>query len=235
VRVPGHAKVRDMDHASNHSGPELRADAAHNRERILAAAREAFAATGMDASMTGIARRAGLGVATVFRRFPTKESLLAEVFGERIDDCSSVIEEALADPDPWRGFCSVIEKVCAMQAADHGFTDAFLATYPHAADIEDMRSGAVRGFTEVTRRAQAAGRLRTDFVPGDLILILTANGGVTAPSADAAPAASRRLVAYLLDAFRADPADQVTPLPPPPPLGLHDVVHTSRSRPNYGK
>ncbi|GAA4918383.1 AcrR family transcriptional regulator [Nonomuraea thailandensis] len=195
----------------------MRADARHNRARILDAAREAFAARGLDVPMAAVARRAGVGVATLYRRFPSRESLITEVFGDELAACASVVDEALADPDPWRGFCAAIEKVCAMQVADRGFTDAFLTAFPDAIDYERTRARAEQGFAEVVRRAKAAGRLRADFDLADLTLLLKANCGAATGTAEVAGAASRRLVAYLLQSFRAEHTE---PLPPAPPLTL---------------
>ncbi|GAA3594053.1 TetR/AcrR family transcriptional regulator [Nonomuraea rosea] len=203
---------------------ELRADARHNRDRIVEVARELFAVRGLDVPMAAIARHAGVGVATLYRRFPTKESLVTEVFADQFGECVSVVDDALADPDPWRGFCAAIEKICTMQAVDRGFSTAFVAAFPDAVDIGHERDRAIRGFAELTRRAQAAGRLRADFVPDDLPLLLMANCGVITASGEAAPAASRRLAAYLLSAFRAE---QAGPLPPPAPLTLHDILNST--------
>lgn len=200
-----------------HSSRILRADALHNRERILDAAREAFATRGLDVPMAAIARRAGVGTATLYRRFPTRYALVAEVFADQLTACVSVIDEALVDPDPWRGFQTAMEKVCAMQAADRGFTAAFLTAFPEAIDFERERARAEHALTELTRRAKDAGRLRADFDRSDIILLLCANQGIVAESGEAA---SRRLVAYLLQAFQCDHGD---PLPPPPPLGLEHI------------
>lgn len=198
----------------------LRADARHNRERILKAARETYAADGIDAPITTIARRAGVGVATLYRRFPTRASLVTEAFTEQLAHCVAVLDEALADPDPWRGFCSVVEKVCLMQAADRGFTDAFLTQFPDETAFDQQRSHAERGLAELVRRAKDAGQLRADFDHTDVTLVLLANGGVIARSRQGSPAATRRLVGYLLQSFRADGA---RPLPPPAPLDLDQI------------
>jgi AcrR family transcriptional regulator len=197
---------------------ELRADALHNRTRIVEVARALFATRGIDVPMAAIARHAGVGVATLYRRFPTKESLVTEVFADQFATCASVVDDALADEDPWRGFRTFIEKVCAMQAADRGFSTAFIAAFPEAVDVERQRDRVVRGFAELTRRAQESGDLRADFVPDDLALLLMANCGLTA---EATPAASRRLVAYLLDAFRVKPTEA---LPPPAALDLRAIL-----------
>jgi AcrR family transcriptional regulator len=201
----------------------MRADARRNRDRILEAARDLFADRGLDVPIAAIARRAGVGVATLYRRFPARESLITEVFADQMSACAGVIDEALADPDPWRGFASVIEKVCAMQATDRGFTAAFLTAFPGALDFERERVRAERGFAALAQRAKDAGRLRRDFARTDLTLVLMANNGITADSPQAALAASRRLVALLLQSFRAAPAGTPEPLPPPAPVGLYHL------------
>lgn len=199
----------------------LRSDAAENRGRIVEVARELFAARGLDVQMATIARRAGVGVATLYRRFPTKESLISEAFADQFDTCLGAVDEALADPDPWHGLCTAIEKICAMQAVDRGFSAAIMAAFPDAFDIERARSRAVRGVAELVERAKQAGQLRADFVPDDLTLVLMANNGIVAATPEATLAASRRLVAYLLNSFRAG---QSGPLPPPAELDLRDVL-----------
>ncbi|GAA0825509.1 TetR/AcrR family transcriptional regulator [Streptosporangium amethystogenes subsp. fukuiense] len=203
----------------------LRTDALHNRNRIVEAARETFAALGLDVTMREIARRADVGVATLYRRFPTKESLITEVFAEQIAECASAVDDALADPDPWHGFCTVIEKACTMQAVDRGFTAVFLSAFPGAIGFERELDHNVRGFAELTRRAKESGRLRADFAYDDLKLLIMANGGVSAESPEATLAASRRLVALLLQSLHAHPADPPAPLPPSVALGPHHLVN----------
>ncbi|WP_237774119.1 TetR/AcrR family transcriptional regulator [Actinosynnema sp. ALI-1.44] len=195
--------------------PPLRTDAAANRVKILDTARAVFATEGLDVPMSEIARRAGLGVATLYRRFPTKEDLVAAAFAEQMIKCGGMLDAALADPDPWRAFCQVVEEVCAMQARDRGFAKAFVTAFPHAKEFQAQREQAERGLAELVARAQAAGVLRRDFHMGDVALVLQANGGIQAGSPEATAAASRRLVAYLLQSFRADNAGNTAPLPRP--------------------
>lgn len=214
-----------MPAASGADAPvTLRGDARRNRERILDAAGELFAARGLDVPTAAIARRAGVGVATLYRRFPTKESLVVAVFAGQFAACVAVVDTALDDPDPWRGFRTVIEYVCLTQARDRGFGAALAAALRDTIDVERERGEAIRGFAELTRRAQASGRLRADFTPADLTLVLMANGGIVADSAEIREAASRRLVAYLIEGFRADRGEPAAPLPPAAPLRLRDVV-----------
>ena len=196
----------------------MRADARENRARVLAVARELFAERGLDVPIAAIARRAGVGVATLYRRFPTKEALVLEAFTEQFAVCGSVIEEALADPDPWRGFSTVIEKVCLLQTCDRGFTAAFIASFP---DMQsEVRERTWQGFEALVQRAKDSGELRADFSLHDLTLVLVANAGLTAVPVEMAMAASRRLVAYLLESFRAG----TDVLPPPVPLSFDLVL-----------
>ncbi|MGK5741575.1 TetR/AcrR family transcriptional regulator [Micromonospora sp. URMC 103] len=190
----------------------LRSDAQHNRERILDAARVVFAADGLDVPMREIARRAGVAPATLYRRFPTKEMLVTEAFTEQMHACHVIVDEGLADPDPWHGFCLVIEKMCELHARDQGFTAAFVSAFPHAIDFEARRDYALTSIGELARRAKEAGRLRPDFVLDDVLLVLMANSGIRASSPAARVSASRRFAALAIQAFRASP--QAPPLPP---------------------
>jgi len=82
----------------------LRRDAERNRERILGAARSVFAAEGIEASMASVARAAGVGIATLFRRFPTRDDLINAVFACTMNTYLDAVTTALGDPDPWHGF-----------------------------------------------------------------------------------------------------------------------------------
>jgi AcrR family transcriptional regulator len=188
----------------------LRVDAERNRARMITAAREVFADQGLRAPMSEVARRAGVGVATLFRRFPTKADLVTAVFAAKMTAYADAVEDALADPDPWQGFCTYIERVCAMQAADRGFTDVLTVTFPSAKTFEADRDRAGIGFAELIARAKAAGRLRADFAHQDMVMVLMANAGVLVGTASAAQDTWRRFVAYQLQSFAAEAA---APLP----------------------
>ncbi|MFD0523392.1 TetR/AcrR family transcriptional regulator [Paractinoplanes durhamensis] len=181
----------------------LRADARDNRDRILEAARAVFATDGLDAPMREIARRAGVGPATLYRRFPTKQALVTEAFTDQMYACHAIIDDGLADPDPWRGLCRVIEELLELHARSRGFTTAFTAAYPQAIDLAATRAQALAALAELTRWAKATGHLHPDFVLDDLILILVANGGLHTTSADARLAASRRFAELAIRAISA--------------------------------
>ncbi|MTD57212.1 TetR/AcrR family transcriptional regulator [Amycolatopsis pithecellobii] len=195
-----------------------RSDAIDNRGRILDAARAVFATEGLDVPLREIARRAGVGPATLYRHFPTKETLATEAFAGQMRACQTIADEGLADPDPWHGFCSVVEKLCELHARDRGFTAAFMSTFPRAIDFAAARERAVRTLAELAGRAKRSGGLRPDFVVDDLVLVLMANGGIRAGSPAARVAASRRFAALAIQAFQATP--ELAPLPPAARLAL---------------
>jgi AcrR family transcriptional regulator len=190
----------------------LRSDALDNRERILEVARALFAAEGLNVPMRKIARRAGVGPATLYRRFPTKQLLLTEAFADEMRACHAIVEEGLAEPDPWRGFCRLLEEICELHARNRGFTAAFMSAAPNAMDFAAEREQVLKSIAELAGRAKETGRLRPDFVLDDLFLMLMANRGIHAPSTAARVAASRRFAAFMIQAFQAAP--ERSPLPP---------------------
>lgn len=183
--------------------PKLRRDAERNRERILVAARTVFRAEGVHASMASVAREAGVGIATLFRRFPTKEGLLAEVFADRMAAYARAVKIALEDEDPWRGLVAFVETVSSMQAADFGFADVLTMIFPADRSAQEQRDEVFCDVVDLLDRAKAAGRLREDVTPEDLVLLQIANAGVVNATGVAAPDAWRRVVAMMLQAYQA--------------------------------
>lgn len=194
--------------------PRLRADAALNRARILAAAGAAFAESGLSTSMAEIARRADVGLATLFRRFPTKEALLRAVFADSIAACEADLADALADPHPWHAFQTVVEGFCAVQVRARGLASEIVATFLEGTGFAEERRLVERSLAQIIARARASGDLRDDVDYADLLLLLKANAGVIALSGARAEAESLRLVATTLRAFRSD-HDPERPHPQP--------------------
>jgi AcrR family transcriptional regulator len=201
----GHPRIEDRR--------PLRADAVRNRERIIKAAQTLFAERGIDVTMEEVARHAGVGAATLYRRYPTRADLLAGAFEEKMWKFADGARKALKDHDPWHGFCRYVTSLCAMQATDRGFSEVLTMTFPSVARFEAARLQAYEDFSELTRRAQEIGALREDFVPEDLIILLMASAGVLAATGKLAPRSAPRLVGYLLQAFAAPGGGT---LPPPP-------------------
>jgi len=199
--------------ASRHVGSDLRSDAQRNRDRIVRAACEVFAERGLDAPLDEVADRAGVGVATLYRRFPCRDDLIAASFESRVREYADAVEEAQANPDPWEGFCHYVERVCAAQVSDRALGDVLVRTFPHAPGLECHRARARAAMVELIERAKDAGSLRLDFSTEDIPLLLMANAGLVQSAPSIAPANSRRLVAYLLQAFRADTASAAGEVP----------------------
>jgi AcrR family transcriptional regulator len=191
----------------------LRRDAERNRQLILRAAQQVFSEQGLGAPIEDVARRAGVGIATLYRRFPTRGELIACAFASKMQDYADATENALANDDAWDGFCWYVERLCQMQADDHGFTDVLTMTFPMSPQFQEVRDRVFVRFAMLVRRAKKAGRLRKDFSTEDLPLILMANAGVVTATGDAAPDAWKRLVHLFLQALEA-PARG--PLPQPP-------------------
>src|SRR4051812_21691565 len=109
--------------AAGGSATALRADAARNRERSVAAAIEGFAERGLEASTAEIAARAGVGEATLFRRFPTKDDLITAIIGVQFEESAELAAECLEDDDPWRGVEHFLFGMAERAALDHGLSD----------------------------------------------------------------------------------------------------------------
>ena len=199
--------------AADDPGPVLRSDAARNRARIIIAAREAFAESGLDVPMHAVARRAGVGAGTLYRRFPTRGALIAAAFEDEMREFAQAVDAALDEPDPWAGFCTYIKTMTQMQARDPGFRDLVTMASPAAGEFEELHRRTYAGIKTLVERAKQAGALRADFVAEDVVMLLMANQGVITGTAETAPRTQPRLVAYLLQAFAAPGTGS---LPPPP-------------------
>lgn len=192
--------------------PRMRRDAARNRARLLEAARDTFNERGIEAPLDEVARRAGVGIGTLYRRFPNREALVEALFEQNWVEYRNAAEAAMEEPDPWQAFRGYIERICELQAEDRGFTDVLTITF--SSTIEKRRDEARQAATRVIRRAQDHGSLRADFAVEDIPFLLIANGAYLEATRTVVPQAWKRYVALLLDALNADGAR--TPLPPPP-------------------
>jgi len=199
------------------SAPEserpLRRDARENRERILVAARAAFSELGIDASVEEISRRAGVGVGTLYRRFPTKDSLVDAVFDEHLGEMAAVARKALEATDAWDGLLEYLTWVVGRQATDRGLSAIVGVSLRNEDRVARARTRLRPLVQELVVRAQAAGRLRADIVYEDLSVLLWTTGRVVDATRDVDPEFWQRYVALIADALRADGA---SPLPRPP-------------------
>ena len=107
-----------------------------NRDAILVAARQAFCDQGLEVPLEEIARRAGVGIATLYRRFPSRTELLDTVLADTVQAHLDLAERALAMEDPWEGFCFYLEQTCRLQATDRGLNDAMGMRFPRTPALE---------------------------------------------------------------------------------------------------
>src|SRR4051794_9999414 len=160
----------------------LRADAQRNLERILEAARACFAEYGLEVGVDAIARRAGVGKATFFRRFPTKDALVLAVMEGFVSDMEALAEEAAAMDDPWQGLRCYMTEHARMQADNAGFFDAIAARFQ---DGQRFPEGLVERTTATTARvlepAQRAGLVRDGVTGEDLMTMLKMLGPAIRP------------------------------------------------------
>jgi AcrR family transcriptional regulator len=204
----------------------LRRDAQRNRDAIVAAARQVFCDHGLEAPLEEIARRAGVGIATLYRRFPSRVELLDAVLAQTVQAHVEVAEQALATDDPWDGFAYYLEETSRLQAADRGLNDVMGMRFPRATDVEAAKARLFDLVAQVVARAQQSGQLRADLTLEDLAFLNWANARILqAGRATGAPDAWRRHLGFLLDGFRADRAH---PLPQPPlsPRQVHRAMLT---------
>jgi len=205
----------------------LRCDAEQNRDRIIEAARRVYEREGLSASMASIARAAGVGIATLFRRFPTRTELIAAVFEDAMERNRAAALAAGERESAWDGFREYVETVCGLQADNRGFAEVLTMNFAGARSLERARQEAFAAFSDAIGRAKAEGGLREDFAPEDLLILLMANAGVLAAATDAAGEASRRLVGQMLRAFAVD-AKEPLPEAPAPKRLLRGMVRGRR-------
>ena len=189
----------------------LRADAERNRQRLLAAAKELFAAQGLHVTLDEIARHAGVGTGTAYRRFPNKDALIEALMVDRINELGAIAQECLEDPDPWRGVAGYFERALALQAADRGLKEVLFSAGRGRERVAHARRALAPVVTKLVRRAVAAGVVRSDLETSDVPLINFMLATIVDFSRDVEPELYQRYLAIVLDGLR--PRDDEEPLP----------------------
>lgn len=190
----------------------LRRDAARNRELILETAAAVFAEHGLEAGYEEIARRAGIGVGTVYRRFPERAELVRALFESQIEDIVAIAEQAAEKDDAFAGLAWFLEQTLAHQVADRGLQEVMVGTISqdeHRMIGRERLSPILEG---LIARAQADGTLRADVGVTDLGMQLMVMSSMSTP---AQPGLWRRYLALLLDGLRARPGLEPLPLVAP--------------------
>jgi AcrR family transcriptional regulator len=187
-----------------------RRDAQRNHELLVEAARELFMEQGVEAPLEEVARRAGLGIGTLYRHFATRDALVEAIVERRMGELLAIAEAALSEPDGWEGLVRLLERTLELQAADRMLKDVLMRYSPETARLESAREEVRRLFERILVRARDEGTLRRDFALPDLALLLWSFAPVIDATAKVAPNAWRRHLRWLLDGLRADAAGDQT-------------------------
>ncbi|WP_328581861.1 TetR/AcrR family transcriptional regulator [Streptomyces sp. NBC_00370] len=192
-----------------------RTDAENNRRHLVSVARAAFADEGLELPMREIARRAGLGVATLYRHFPTRTDLVTAALAEHVAGCRADMRAALAEPDAWRALSGTINRFAQRQVRDRGLNEALFGSHEAAAAFAEDRRAHARGLEQLVDRARRAGAVRAGLSVEDVRVGLTAIVTFRALRPEKAAASTQRLVNLLLAGLAAerDPAGDERPSP----------------------
>ncbi|MEV6348840.1 helix-turn-helix domain-containing protein [Actinoplanes sp. NPDC051851] len=185
----------------------LRRDAQRNRERIIEAAREVFAARGFAATLDDVAHHAAVGVGTVYRRFPTKEALIEAVFADRLEDLVSLAEDALALPSAWDGLTMLLRRTARMHCGDRGLRDAALCIGIDKHHFARVGEHMVPLIGELIDRAHAEGTLRPDVGLQDFPIIMAMITDLARHAGDTRPAIHERYLELIIDGLKAQPGN----------------------------
>ncbi len=183
----------------------LRRDAERNRQRILDAARELFAEHGLGVTLNDIAHHAGVGVGTVYRRFPDKAQLIEELFEQRLEDLVGLASAALDEPDAWHGLKTFLRRALELQANDRGVKDLITASTDGLDRVAKIRSRLLPIGLELVSRAREAGQIRTDIAAQDLPVIQLMLSTLIDASRDVSPDLWRRYLGIITRGLSAHP------------------------------
>jgi AcrR family transcriptional regulator len=183
----------------------LRRDAALNREKILRAAREVFGQHGLRVTLDDVARHAGVGVGTVYRRFPDKETLVRALFEQDLGIRQASAERALAHPDAWEGFVDFLTEMGADLAENRGLQEVIMLGSHSSEPIETVRGGMLPFLEALIKRAQESGDLRAEITPSDIPVIVQMLSAASQFTQGKRPDVWRRYFEIILNGIRQRP------------------------------
>lgn len=211
----------------------MRRDAETNLRRVLGAAAEVFAAEGLGATLADVARHAGVGVGTVYRRFANKDDLIYEVYQAKIRETEQQARQASEADDAWAAFVRLFKQSIRDLAADKGLceltTGGFTQSLGWARGTPPARLAALLRenqeamgvhLVKLVQRAKQAGELREDFDAGDMMVLSAAVQATIAFGGSEYPQVSQRTLGFILDGLRPAGASSL----PAPPLTEDDLA-----------
>ncbi|MEU4984586.1 helix-turn-helix domain-containing protein [Streptomyces sp. NPDC021969] len=191
----------------------LRRDAELNRRRILRAGREVFAVRGLQATLNDVAHHAGLGVGTVYRKYPDKQALAEAVFGEELDEIAAMAREARDADDAFGALAGFLEKALARAAHNRGLRELMRRGTVEGAGLTRARQAITGHCEHLLARAHTEGALRAGVTEADLAPIAAMLDAVMALPAEQPSELWRRYLVVILDGLRAHPGQPELPGP----------------------
>jgi AcrR family transcriptional regulator len=177
---------------------ELRVDARENRDRIVDAAEDLFAVEGLNTPMSEIARRAGVGAATLSRRFPTRESLIDAVFERQLAWWMHAVDAVNTSSDRWTALKDLLEKACVEQARDRVCAELVIRAFFQGSSFEREKAVLRATVERILDDAKAAGTVRPGVDWDDIVLLMESNAGMVALTSSDPEASARRLAQHFV-------------------------------------
>jgi AcrR family transcriptional regulator len=179
-----------------------RADARRNYDQLVAAARAAFAEDGTSAPLEGVAERAGVGIGTLYRHFPTRQALLEAVYVDEVEAMARAADD-LSELPPWDALSQWLRQYVGFAATKRALNEALLEAAPDSNVLLACRTAISRAGTALIERAQRAGVVRADAKFMDVGRMVA--GIAMVPTAD--PEQQERMLELALDGLRYQPND----------------------------
>lgn len=195
------------------STPPLRRDAERNRQLLLRTAYDLMASAGLDVAYEDIARAAGMGMGTIYRRFPQRQDLLDALFSEHLDTVVSLAEQASRHDDAWAGLTWFLERQLEIEAQSRGLGELLRGRDQATALVRRARERMTPLVADLIVRAVRAGQLAPGVTPADFVAVHVMVGSVMDASRTFAPDLWRRALAIALTGLRhaelpGDPPDE---------------------------
>ncbi|MFT2016776.1 TetR/AcrR family transcriptional regulator [Streptomyces sp. 796.1] len=204
---------REDEEVAVTGGRPLRRDAELNRQRIIRAGREVFAARGLQATLNDVAHHAGLGVGTVYRKYRDKQTLAEAVYGEELAEIAAMARAARAEDDAFDALAGFIERALERAAYNRGLRELMRQGHVEAAGLARARAEIAAHCEHLVERARAQGALRAGVTGADIAPIAAMVDAVLSLPGEQSPQLWRRYLAIVLDGLRAHPGQR--PLPGP--------------------
>nr|WP_246315477.1 TetR/AcrR family transcriptional regulator [Kineococcus aurantiacus] len=189
----------------------MRADAVRNRALIVDAARRLFAERGLDVTLHDVAEEAGVGVGTVYRRFPDKDALLGGLVTAKYETLLELAERAAARPTGREALREYLLGAMELRSSDRSLSTAVMRAAPQTAEALELRERLWTVIDGVVARAQAEGVVRQGFERDDVAAVTSMIGSIADRSRDEHPDAWRRYALLIADAV-CPPAGELPPL-----------------------